>query len=251
MNTCKVKNKELYEGKTFSTNYNGDVMVLKYEGYDKVLVKFILTGNTKYTSVAYLKNGVICDTEAPSLYGVGFTDTPCKIEPRLHSIWNGMFSRCYNPNYHKKYVSYQDCEVAGDFKYLSKFISWAKLQKGYNHTGYQLDKDILIKGNKVYSEDTCCFVPKDLNTLLTHRRKDKGLYPVGVSYKPRINKYIAQISRFKRVDHLGCFETPELAFLAYKKAKEDYIKEAAELYKEQIEPRVYDALLSYEVSIDD
>ena len=68
---------------------------------------------------------------------------------------------------------------------------------------------------------------------------------MGVSYKPRINRYIAQISKFKKVIHLGCFSTPEEAFLAYKQAKEAYIKEVAEIYKDEIEPRVYEALMNY------
>ena len=74
---------------------------------------------------------------------------------------------------------------------------------------------------------------------------------MGVSYKPRINRYIAQISKFKKVIHLGCFDTPEEAFQAYKQAKEAYIKEVAELYKDQIDIRVYEALMKYEVDIND
>ena len=126
-----------------------------------------------------------------------------------------------------------------------------QVTKGFDKSGFQLDKDILVKGNKLYSPDTCLFVPKEINTLLTHRRKDKGLYPVGVSYKPRINRYRAQISKFKKVIHLGCFITPEEAFQAYKTAKEAYIKEVAEIYKDQIDPRVYEALMNYQVEITD
>ncbi len=90
-----------------------------------------------------------------------------------------------------------------------------------------------------------------MNVILTHRRKDKGLYPVGVYHNKRTNKYIAQISKFKKVTHLGCFVTPEEAFYAYKQAKESYIKEVAEIYKDQIDLRVYVALMDYEVDIND
>lgn len=247
----KLSRKEFYEGKIFTTNGSGDVEVLEYVNGRNVLIKFLSTEHTKVVDMGNLKKGAICDTEAPNLYGRGYTDISSSYDQRLHGIWGGMFSRCYNTKYHEEYVSYRDCEVVGDFLYLSKFIEWCKSQMGYDQKGYQLDKDILIKGNKLYSPETCCFVPKDLNTLLTHRRKDKGLYPVGVSYKPRINKYVAQISRFKEVIHLGSYCTPEEAFLAYKQAKEAYIKEVAELYKDQIDGRVYEALMKYEVSIDD
>ena len=243
--------KENYEGKVFSTNNFGDIEVIEYTDSKKVLIKFVRTGNTKYATMGNIKKGVVCDNKLPTLYDVGFTDIPPKENLRLHGIWRGMFSRCYNTHHHEKYASYECCEVAGDFKYFSRFVDWCKSQKGFDKEGFQLDKDILVKDNKVYSPETCCFVPKDLNTLLTHRRKDKGLYPVGVSYKPRINRYIAQISRFKRVVHLGCHTSPEEAFQAYKQAKEAYIKEVAELYKDQIDNRVYEALMNYEVDIND
>ena len=148
-------------------------------------------------------------------------------------------------------MTYDDCTVSANFKHYPYFKEWYFKQIGHDQESWELDKDILVKGNKVYSEDTCCFVPKDLNNLLTHRKKDKGLYPVGVSYKPRINRYIAQIRKFKKVIHLGCFATPEQAFYAYKQAKEAYIKEVAELYKDQIDIRVYEALMKYEVDIND
>ena len=247
----KLSGKVLYEGKKFTTKNSGDVEVLEYTNSNHVMIKFLKTGHIKVVGMGNLKKGVVCDRDAPNLYGKGYTDISCNYDQRLHGIWGGMFSRCYNTKYHEEYVSYKDCEVVGDFLYLSKFIKWCKSQKGYDQKGYQLDKDILVKGNKIYSTETCCFVPKDLNTLLTHRRKDKGLYPVGVSYKPRINKYVAQISRFKEVIHLGCYCTAEEAFLAYKQAKEAYIKEVAELYKDQIDNRVYKALMKYEVDIND
>ena len=248
---AKCSYKESYEGMVFTTNNFGDIEILEYVEYKKVLIKFVRTGNTKYASMRNIKKGAVCDNKLPTVYDVGFTDIPKRDNPRLHNLWNGMFVRCYNNQFHEKYPSYVHCEVIGDFRYFSKFVDWCKSQKSFDKKGFQLDKDILVKDNKLYSPDTCCFVPKDLNTLLTHRRKDKGLYPVGVSYKPRINRYIAQISKFKKVIHLGCFATPEEAFYAYKQAKEDYIKEVAELYKDQIDIRVYEALMKYEVDIND
>ena len=54
-----------------------------------------------------------------------------------------------------------------------------------------------------------------------------------------------------KTHNIGRFKTIDLAFQAYKNAKEDYIKEVAELYKDQIDIRVYEALMKYEVSIND
>ena len=62
---------------------------------------------------------------------------------------------------------------------------------------------------------------------------------------------MAQCRKEGKKKCLGLFDTPELAFQAYKTFKEAYIKEQAELYKDSIEPRAYQALLNYEVSLDD
>ena len=87
---------------------------------------------------------------------------------------------------------------------------------------FHLDKDILVKGNKLYSEDTCSFVPAEINTLFCKANKTRGRY-----------------------------NTIEEAFLAYKQAKEAYIKELANKWKDVIDPRVYEALMDYQVEITD
>ena len=51
--------------------------------------------------------------------------------------------------------------------------------------------------------------------------------------------------------YLGVFETEMEAFYAYKEAKEAYIKELANKWKDQIDPRAYDALMDYQIEITD
>ena len=50
---------------------------------------------------------------------------------------------------------------------------------------------------------------------------------------------------------LGYYITAEEAFYAYKQAKEAHIKEVANKWKDQIDIRVYEALMKYEVEIMD
>ena len=50
---------------------------------------------------------------------------------------------------------------------------------------------------------------------------------------------------------LGYYDSSEEAFYAYKAAKEAYIKEVFNEWKYQIEPRVYEALMKYQVEITD
>ena len=242
-------------GDIFDTNNYGKLVVLEYENTYNLKVKFIDTAYETTTRANQLRKGEVKDRSLPSVYGAGIIGNGiarvCGVETRDYQLWKSMLCRCYDEKYSNKYPTYKDCEVSDNFKYYPYFKEWYFKQIGHDQESWELDKDILVKGNKVYSEDTCCFVPKDLNNLLTHRKKDKGLYPVGVSYKPRINRYIAQIRKFKKVIHLGYFSTPEEAFNAYKEAKEAYIKSLAEKWKDKIDPRVYEALMKYRVEITD
>ena len=141
--------------------------------------------------------------------------------------------------------------MSDNFKYYPYFKNWCSKQVGFGNKGWQLDKDILIKGNKIYSEDTCCFVPAEINSLFIKCDRSRGEYPIGVNYHKRDRKYVAKISRFKEDIHLGYFYTPDEAFNAYKEAKEAYIKEVANKWKDQIDLRVYEALMNYQVEITD
>lgn len=123
--------------------------------------------------------------------------------------------------------------------------------KDNNNKSWQLDKDLLIKGNKVYSEDVCVFLPKQINTLLVKRNASRGYYPLGVHWSVAASKYSASCSSGKGSQHLGCFQTQEDAFLAYKIFKESYIKQVAEQYKPQLDKRAYQALMDYTVEITD
>ena len=106
----------------------------------------------------------------------------------------------------------------------------------------------------MYSTDTCCFVPNEINCLFTKTDKLRGKYPIGVYYRKDIKKFVAQINRNNANGHqdfLGSFDCPNKAFLAYKTAKESFIKEVAEKWKGEVDPRVYNALINYEVEITD
>ena len=163
-------------------------------------------------------------------------------------VWRSMLSRCYSKKYQEKEPSYIDCSVCEEWLLFSNFKRW--FDENYVE-GYHLDKDILIKGNKVYSPETCCFVPFEINALLIKCNRTRGLYPIGVcKCKNRFRAYLrVSCSRL----FLGSFVTIEEAFNAYKKAKEAYIKDVAQRYydKGEITERVYDALMRYEVEITD
>lgn len=134
------------------------------------------------------------------------------------------------------------------FRDFQDFAEWCQTQQGY-FEGYQLDKDILKKGNKVYSKDYCAFVPQEINKLFTKRDRCRGALPIGVTMDR--NSIRASFTAGGKIEHLGVFSSPESAFAAYKVAKESFIKQQANKFKEGISAALYSALLDYQVEITD
>ena len=250
--------KDEYEGKVFKTKNYGDVVVLDYYNARDVTIKFLNTGNVRKTGTSELKKGEIRDNEAFPVYIVGIMDVPNEARrnvpiPKEYSIWNGVRQRCYNENIRHLAPSYQEAEMSENFKRYSYFKEWCNKQIGFDQDGWQLDKDILIKGNKLYSEATCCFVPPEINSLILKADRIRGKYPIGVYHDTsKIHKrFSARVSKNGKHKRFGSYLTPEEAFAVYKREKEKYIKEVANKWKDQIDPRVYESLMNYQVEITD
>lgn len=188
------------------------------------------------------------------ILGVGVNDVPVptrsgNIRNDAYRTWKSMLERCYSDKYHQKEPAYICCSVCEEWKVYSVFKRW--FDENYVE-GYALDKDILVKGNKVYSPDTCCFVPNEINALFIKHDGKRGKYPIGVSANNK--KFCARINVFQKGSvWLGSFNTPKEAFVAYKFAKEAHIKEMATQYFNdgKITEKVYNALMNYRVEITD
>lgn len=167
-------------------------------------------------------------TEAPLVCGVGrYTKGEYRAKigqefTKEYLVWRAMLSRCYTPSKRTSYT-YEDCYVCEEFKDFQYFATWCNRQIGFNTVGYQLDKDILFQGNKIYSPDTCVFIPKDLNCF---NRVNEGMYLQGVCWHDKTGKYRARvqdINTHERV-HLGLYADEISAFLAYAEAKNKQAK---------------------------
>ena len=235
----------------------GDFKIVEYKGCNNVVVEFLETGYQKLCQNKEIKTGAVKDKLLPSVLGVGIVGDKynCKINGKYvkeYQLWKSMLSRCYNDAYKNKYPTYEGCEVSDNFKYYEYFYEWCHNQIGFGIEGFELDKDLPIKGNKVYSESTCVFIPKEINLALTKSDKIRGEYLIGVCWHKRGKAFVAQVSKNTgKREHLGSFNTEIEAFNAYKIAKEIYVKELADKWKDKIDPRAYNALMNYEVSIND
>lgn len=187
----------------------------------------------------------------PVMCGVGYRgseNVDCVSESYLK--WHDMLVRCYNEKFHERKPQYRGCSVCEEWLNYSNFKVWYDQNKiaGMN---LDLDKDILFKGNKVYSPETCCFVPHAINTLFLSKKADRGDYPIGVSYEKDKKKFRAAMSFMGEQIKLGTFNTAEAAFARYKEYKEDFIQDLAEQYKDVIPHKVYEAMMNWKIEIDD
>ena len=158
--------------------------------------------------------------------------------------WCAVLDRCFNPISLTKQPTYIGCSVCEEWLIFSNFKSWMEQQ---DWEGKELDKDLLVYENKIYSPETCCFISHALNTYLCSSNKTRGIYPIGVSYhtdpkmiNPSKHPYKAQISNRGKKLHLGYYLTPEEAHKAWQRAK---ISFGFEMLKDVTDEKVIKGLL--------
>lgn len=186
-----------------------------------------------------------------SLYGAGINDADYMVCPKVdgknswclyYRAWQGMIARCYSQKLQEKYPTYIGCSVVKEWLTFSNFRGWMEAQ---DWEGKQLDKDILISGNKVYGPDTCIFVSGKINSLLADSSASRGNYPQGVCFNKAMNKYQANCSVSGKKRHLGFFATINAAEFAYLNFKSDLIKETANDTEAESNPKLKAALLRH------
>ena len=232
--------------KEYRNNRDVDVFFPKYD-YTKEHVQY----------KQFIKGEIKCPYEK-RVYNIGYLGEGrynASINGKLtkcYKIWNGMLKRCYYPKVIEKRPTYEGGHVHESWHNFQTFSEWVD-ENYYEIEGQrtELDKDILCKGNKIYSPSTCVFVPQTINTLFTKRDNCRGDSPIGVVYNKSNKNYRSLCCVNGKTKHLGCFDTKEEAFEVYKNFKEQYIKEVADQYKDKIPSKLYNAMMSYEIDIND
>ncbi len=164
----------------------------------------------------------------------------------FYAKWSEMLRRCYSLEFHQRSPTYKDCLVCDEWLTFSNFKSWMETQ---DWEGKHLDKDLLVLGNKLYSPETCCFVPIYVNSFLVKSNSARGAYPLGVYLSHNNGKFQSHIKVAGKQKYLGYFKTPEQAHRAWQKAKSAI---AFDLSLEQTDERVKQGLMRvYEKILSD
>ena len=254
---AKVIKNSIGTDTVYQSKNSGCFTITSYLDSYNIGIKFINTGYETFAHLGSVKSGYVKDPYVPSVYSVGISGNKYPIseggrDTKDYGLWKGMLMRCYSESFKKKRPTYEGCKCSENFKSYEYFYEWCNKQVGFGVEGFELDKDLLIKGNKVYSESTCVFLPQEINTVLVKRESARGEHLIGVCWNKKDKAFRATVSKNKgHPEYLGSFKTELEAFKAYKEAKESFIKEQAEKWKSQIDERAYDALMNYEVDIDD
>ena len=158
----------------YTTIKNGNLKITKYVNALEVHVTFLSTGYKRVTSSARIREGQVKDMLLPRIYGVGFiggtqyTANVNGVKTRAYSIWHSMLQRCYCPVRLELEPYYKGCTVAVDWHNFQTFCKW--YEENYIE-GYELDKDIKVEGNRIYSEEFCTFVTQAENATKANARR--------------------------------------------------------------------------------
>jgi hypothetical protein len=186
------------------------------------------------------------------VYGIGVNDSPTPVSKSekvngkwrtvwvcpYYAIWKGVLQRCYSDLCLKKYPTYRGCSICPEWIYFMTFKAWMMAQ---DWEGRQLDKDILVEGNKIYSPETCRFVEAIVNAFLNDQGVTRGEWPIGVHWNKAASKFQALCRNpfTKRQEYLGSFTCPNEAHEAWRKRKHEHACALADL---QTDPDIAEAL---------
>lgn len=246
-------------GEIRKNNFGTKMKIIKYKEYNNILVEF----QDEYKTIVKTRYDAFNDGRVRNPYDKQVFGVACYgfdrrdknnniVEETSYHKWEDMIKRCYSDYKRKTYIG---CSVCNEWLCYKNFKEW------YNENYWCvekdkmcLDKDILVKGNKIYSPETCVIVPNRINVLFIKSNKTRGKFPIGVSYHNKKKKYTSNCYVKGTSYEIGLFNNPIDAFYAYKKFKENYIKQIADEYKfkyKNFPNNLYDAMYKYEVEITD
>jgi len=226
MNNIEKKYSKSSVGKKFTTNEGYECNVI--DGGSKPSYCTIRIGSwVTELAVSSIKSGAVKYPYHHSVFNVGYLGvgkyrTTIDSKPtKVYAVWVSMLQRCYEPKTQAKYPTYKNVVVDKNWHNFQTFAKW--FEENYQED-WEIDKDLLSPiDNKIYSPNTCVFLPKALNGFLTNNHNNNTSGHIGVARDKRANKWVAQIRDGEgNRAHLGYFTSKEEASNVYKLAREKY-----------------------------
>lgn len=236
------------EGSLFINNQGCTLIIVKYNNSTDVLIEFQDKHKHKMQAKrANILSGSVRNPYHPVFFGVGYSGFG-EYKPTIDGektpefvAWRNMMKRCYCQKFHDKYPTYIGCTVDERWHNFQNFAEWYVNQVGYDK-GYHLDKDLLIQGNKVYSEWSCVLAPPEINTLLNENDLRRGIYPIGASLDKKSGLFSSKIKKYGKKVHLGHFIDASEAHKVYMVAKGQHIVDVANEWRGRIDEKLFGAL---------
>lgn len=243
-------------------NKQGYLMkIVKYDGSKNIIIEFQDKYKARiHTQYSNFKAGIAKNPYCPEVFDVGIIGNKYKSKEKgktakEYSTWLNILQRCFNNKTKEKQPAYADVTCCEEWLYYENFYEWLHAQpnfdKWYKGERWAVDKDILKKGNKVYSPENCVLVPIDINNLFVKQSGCRSELPIGV--RKNNEKFQSCCCYLSKCIPLGTYDTSEQAFQSYKTYKESLIKQIAqdEFSKGNITEKCYNAMMNYIVEITD
>lgn len=237
--------------------------IIEYNNATDIVVEFQDEYNAKvHTAYSAFKKCAVKNPYYPSVFEVGmigskYLATINKDSTKEYKTWIQMLRRCFSEKEKNRKPTYKDISCCNEWLLYENFYEWLHSQpnfdKWYNGNRWAIDKDILIKGNKIYSPNTCCLVPHNVNALFLKHDAARGGLPLGLTKHGKNIQVWCNNPFNGKCEPLGTYSTIEEAFKVYKLHKEDIIRQVAEIeyMNNNITKQCYNAMLNYKVEITD
>jgi len=243
-----MNNKIDRTGEVYNFEDGSFMQIIEYISNNNITIQFDDGSIIKKRSYKCFKKGSIKNLNKPSVLEIGFIGYGkynFSINKKAYFTWAEMIRRCYDDNFKNNNKTYKNCSVHPDWHNFQNFAKWH--EENYIE-GFELDKDLLFKGNKIYNDKNCCFLPKEINLLISNSRTKNSNFHCGV-FK---NKYsfVSYLHINGKRKHLGSFKTEQEAIDIYNINKKIEFKRIANKYKCFISESIYNLLISYKLDIN-
>lgn len=245
-------------------NHHGYKMkIVEYNDSNNVIVEFQDEHKARvHTTYQHFGFGDVKNPYSKSVLGIGmigvkYPSTVNNKHTKEYIAWRSMLVRCYDSKYKQDFPTYSDVVCCEEWLYFENFYEWLHNQENFNKwlngDKWAVDKDILVKGNKVYSPEKCCLVPYNINALFVRQDNSRRNLPIGVHERKYGYQAIYSNPYTHKAEAIGRRKTIEETFDIYKAHKENVIKQVAqeEYNKGNITKECYEAMMKYEVEITD